>query len=40
MSDIKGRIAKLLAVAADKGASEDEAATAMRMAAGLMARGG
>lgn len=38
--DIKRKIAKLLALAADKGASEDEAATAMRMASGLMMRYG
>lgn len=36
MSDIVNKIKKLLALAADKAATEDEAATAMRMAQGLM----
>lgn len=38
--DIKRKIRSLYALAADKGASEDEAATAMRMAAGLMMKYG
>lgn len=36
MSDITDKIKKLLALAADKAATEDEAATALRMAQGLM----
>ncbi len=40
MSDISERIRKLLSLAADKGATEDEAATAMRMATSLMAKHG
>ncbi len=40
MSDIRDKIKKLLAVANDKGASEAEAASAMQMAMGLMARHG
>ncbi len=35
-SDIINKIKKLLALAGDKGATEDEAATALRMAQGLM----
>lgn len=38
--NIKNKIIKLFALANDKGASEDEAATAMRMAMGLMAKHG
>jgi hypothetical protein len=40
MDPIKQKIVKLLNLANDKGASEDEAATAMRMAMGLMAKHG
>ena len=40
MDNIKDKIRKLLAVAHDKGASEEEAATAMRLAMTLMARHG
>ncbi len=40
MEAIKDKIRKLLAVARDKGASEEEAATAMRLAMTLMARHG
>lgn len=36
MSDIINKIKKLLALASDKAATEDEAATALRMAQGLM----
>lgn len=36
MSDIVNKIKKLLALAGDKAATEDEAATALRMAQGLM----
>lgn len=36
MSDIVNKIKKLLTLAADKAATEDEAATALRMAQGLM----
>lgn len=39
-SPIHDKIKKLFALAADKGASEDEAATAMRLAMGLMAKHG
>lgn len=38
--NIKSKIQKLFALANDKGASEDEAATAIRMAAGLMLKHG
>lgn len=40
MGNIKSKIQKLLTLANDKGASEDEAATAMRMAMGLMMKHG
>jgi hypothetical protein len=40
MDPIKQKILKLLNLANDKGATEDEAATAMRMAMGLMTRHG
>ena len=40
MDNIKDKIRKLLAMAHDKGASEEEAATAMRLAMTLMARHG
>lgn len=40
MDNIRSKIQKLLTLANDKGASEDEAATAMRMAMGLMMKHG
>lgn len=40
MTEIRSKIEKLLRLASDRGATEDEAATAMRLAAGLMARHG
>jgi hypothetical protein len=40
MDNIKDKIRKLLALSADKGATEDEAASALRMAMALMAKHG